>query len=349
VLRVAGTIAVTTTDGFGEEDGTVTTLVTGGNGWLPSHVVRRLARSGETVVSFDLMPPDDYLREFLGDEYQRVIFEPGDVTDRDRLREIAHGHSVESIISAAAITPRVDRERREPERIISVNLGGVINALEVARELPNFRRFVQVSSCAVFGEVPGVSELDEAAPANAANLYGITKLAGERVALRYGEVFDLDVVAVRPSNVYGPMERVTPGYAGATELREMLRIHFAGEPITVNSLEGPYLDWTYVEDVAEGIGRAWAIERPLEHRVFILASGAQYSTGEVLAAFRHNLPGLEYRVVSKDEANYPVAGGGPGPLPSNRRAREHLGWTPHTSLADGMREYLAWITANGPQ
>ena len=327
----------------------MTTLVTGGNGWLPSHVVRRLARAAETVISYDLMEPDDFLRDFLGADFDRVIFEPGDVTDRARLRDVATQHGVTSIISAAAITPRVDRERREPERIIDVNIGGVVNALEVARELPNFRRFVQISSVAVFGDVPGVTELDEDSPANATNLYGITKLTGERIALRYGELFDLDVIAVRPSNVYGPMERFTPGYAGATELREMLRIHFSGQPITVNSLDANYRDWIYAEDVAEGIERAWAVEGPLPHRVFLLASGQQQSVGEVLATFRQHFPELEYRVVSKDEANYPVNDATPGPLPANRRAREELGWEPRTSFADGMAEYLAWIAANGPQ
>jgi dTDP-glucose 4,6-dehydratase/UDP-glucose 4-epimerase/GDP-4-dehydro-6-deoxy-D-mannose reductase len=327
----------------------VTTLVTGGNGWLPSNVVRRLARAGEPVVSYDVMEPDDYLRAFLGAQVANVVFELGDVTDRKRLREAAARHGATSIISAAAITPRVDRERREPEQILAVNLGGVVNALEVARELPGFRRFVQISSCAVFGTVPGATELDEESPANSTNLYGITKLAGERVALRYGELFGLDVIAVRPSNVYGPMERFTPGYAGATELREMLRIHFAGEPIKVTSLDASYRDWTFAEDVAEGIERAWSVAGPVPYRVYIVSSGEHYSIGEVLEAFRVNLPGLEYRVVSQDEANYPVDADGAGPLPLNRRAREHLGWSPRTPFEEGMRQYLAWIAANGPQ
>jgi dTDP-glucose 4,6-dehydratase/UDP-glucose 4-epimerase/GDP-4-dehydro-6-deoxy-D-mannose reductase len=327
----------------------VTTLVTGGNGWLPSHVVRRLARAGETVVSYDVMEPDDYLRAFLGEAAARVVFEPGDVTDRERLWDAAIRHGVTAIVSAAAITPRVDRERREPERIIAVNLGGVVNALEVARELPNFRRFVQISSCAVFGDVSDLEAVDEDSPARSTNLYGITKLAGERVALRYGDLLGLDVIAVRPSNVYGPMERFTPGYAGATELREMLRLHFAGEPIKVTSLEGPYRDWTYADDLAEGIERAWSVAGPLERRVFILASGEQYSVGEVLAAFRRHLPDLTYEVVPRGEANYPVSGAPPGPIPSIQRAREDLGWEPRTPFADGMRDYLDWIVANGPQ
>jgi len=325
------------------------TLVTGGNGWLPSHVVRRLARAGERVVSYDLMEPDDFLRAFLGADISNVVFESGDVTDRERLSAAAIRHGVTSIISAAAITPRVDRERSEPERIIAVNLGGVVNALEVARTLPDLRRFVQISSCAVFGDVPGAKVLDEESPANSTNLYGITKLAGERVALRYGDLFGLDVIAVRPSNVYGPMERFTPGYAGATELREMLRIHFGGEPIKVASLDASYRDWTFAEDVAEGIERAWSVEGPLPGRVYIISSGEQYSVGDVLEAFRANLPGLEYSVVSPDEANYPMDAGGPGPLPLNRRAGEHLGWSPRTTFTDGMRQYLGWIAANGPQ
>jgi UDP-glucose 4-epimerase len=145
------------------------------------------------------------------------------------------------------------------------------------------------------------------------------------------------------------MERFTPGYAGATELREMLRIHFSGQPITVNALDSHYRDWTFAEDVAEGIELAWSAPASPPERVFILAVGEHYSIGEVLEAFRANVPGLSYQVVPRDEANYPVVLEGPGPLPSPRRAAEILGWRPRTAFADGMRRYLSWIVANGPQ
>jgi nucleoside-diphosphate-sugar epimerase len=301
------------------------------------------------VVSFDIMEPDPFLREFLGDDIDRIVFEQGDVTDRATLRAAAERHGVTSIVSAAAITPRIDRERQEADRIIAVNLGGVVNALEIARELPRFRRFVQISSVAVYGVVSGAEQVDEDSPANATDLYGITKLAGERVALRYGELFDLDVIAVRPSNVYGPMERFTPGYAGATELREMLRLHFEGKPILVESLDASYRDWVYAEDVADGIMRAWATPGSLPHRVFLLSGNRQYSVGEVLAHFAQHVPGLEFRVVAPNEANYAVDVGRRAPDRLNRRAAEELGWNPRTTLAEGMREYLAWIMAHGPQ
>ena len=324
------------------------TLVTGGNGWVPCHIVRRLARHGETVVSYDLMAPDDLLVEFLGDAVTQVVFEPGDVADRARLSEVVARHGVTAVIHAAVITPRVERERQEPARIVEVNLGGTVNALDVARSVPDLRRFVYVSSGAIWGAVPGATELTEETPSYATSLYGITKHTSERVARRYAELFGMDVVAVRPANVYGPMERVTPGYAGATELREMLRLHVAGEPILVNSLAGPYLDWTFVEDIAEGIERVWAAPS-LPHPIYNLTCGRVYSIGDVLAAFERHLPGFEYRQVPRNQANYLVSGNPPGPVPSNERLRADLGWAPATPFDEGMGMYMRWIAAHGPQ
>ncbi len=326
----------------------MTTLVTGGNGWVPSHVVRRLARAGETVVSYDLMEPDALLREFLGDAIGRVRFEPGDTTDLGRMREVATRHAVDRIIHAAVITPRIERERAEPKRIIEVNLLGTINALETARALPGFARFVYVSSGAAVGEQPGATTITEDLPSRATSLYGITKHTSERVCQRYAALFGMDIVAMRPANVYGPMERITPGFTGATEPREMLRLHFAGQPILVNSLEGPFLDWTFVEDIAEGIERAWATPR-LPHDVYALTCGHLYSIGDVLTEFARNLPTLRFAHVPAEKANYHVSGDPPGPVPSNARLAADFGWVPSTTFADGMRRYLEWIVAYGPQ
>ncbi len=327
----------------------MTTLVTGGNGWVPCHLVRRLAAAGDSVVSYDLMPPDDLLRDFLGDLADRVVFEAGDVTDLDRFREVAERRGVDRIVHAAAITPRRDREAREPARIIAVNLGGTVNALEVARSLPGLRRFVFVSSGAVWGDQPGATVLDEETPPRAVGLYGVCKDAGERITRRYADLFALDAVSVRPANAYGPMERATPGYVGATELREMLRLHAGGQPILVDSLDGPYLDWTPVAEIAEGVHRLLDHPGPLPHDTYSITGGRLYGIGDVLAAFARYLPGLTYRQVPPAEANYRVGGGPPGPVPSNARLRADIGWAPTTGIDDGMRDYLAWVAANGPQ
>ena len=326
----------------------MTTLLTGGNGWGPSFVMRKLARSGERVISYDLMPVDDMLREHLGDAISNVTFIHGDVTDVDHLLAIARNTGVSRIIHAAAITPRLWREQKEPRRILDVNLGGTINVLEVARALPKFERMVYIGSGAAWGSGHTGETIDEDAPSLATGLYGITKHTSERVALRYKELFGLDIVSMRPANVYGPMERDTPGYVGATELREMLRVLVTGEELRVASLDGPYRDWTYVEDIAEGIVRAWATPH-LPHDVYSITDGRQYSIGEMLEAFKRAWPEIEYRLVPEGEANTPLRDEPRGPRPKNDRLREDFGWVPDTPLDVGVAKYLDWIRENGPQ
>lgn len=326
----------------------MTTLVTGGIGWVPSHIVKRLVAAGERVVVFDLMPPDPLFDELLGDLRDRIVVEPGDVTDLAALGEAAGRHDVTAIISAAAITPRRDREMREPATVIDVNLGGTVNALEVARSLPDVRRFVYISSGAALGDVTGVDTTDEETPSAATGLYGVTKHTSERLVSRYADLFGLDAVSVRLANVYGPMERPTPGYAGATELREILRIWAAGDPIRINSLAGPYLDWTYVDDIAEGIFRIHNHPGPLPHHLYTVTCGHLYSIGDILDAFARHLPDFRHELTPPDQANFLVSDDPPGPIPSNARLAADLAWTPATSLDAGMRSYLAWIQRHGP-
>ena len=326
----------------------MTTLITGGIGWVPSNITRAIAATGEQVVTYDLMEPDDMFDELLGELRANVTTFAGDITNVEQLREVCARYGITSIIHAAAITPRRDREMREPARIIDVNLGGTVNVLDVARTLPNFRRFIYISSGAAIGEVPDAEIIDETTPSHATSLYGITKHTSERVVSRYRTLFDLDAVSVRLANVFGPMERITPGYVGATELREMLRIHFDGQAVKVNSLAGPWLDWTYVGDIAEGIKRIW--EAPaLRHDVYTNTCSQLHSIGDVLEAFARHLPGFRYEQVERDQANYIVSGSEPGAVPSNARMRDELGWTPPTSFDAGMRQYLDWIQQHGPQ
>jgi len=326
----------------------MTTLLTGGNGWLPSHVLRRLARRGERVISYDLMEPDGPLREFLGDAIENVEFVPGDVTDAAQLCAIVEQYSVERIINAAAITPRVDREKEEPARIIDVNLMSTVTCLEITREVDSVSKLVVISSGAAWGSGHDLDVLDESSPSLATGLYGVTKHTAERFCQRYRELFEMDVVCIRPGSVYGPMERVTPGYRGATELREMLRIIAAGEPLAINCLDTLYYDWVFVEDVAEGIERAWEMPN-LPELVYSVTTEEKYSIGQMLAAFAEQWPEMVYREVPESEANYVVPVEPPGPKISTARLQRDFGWKPSTPLNEGVRLYLDWIRKHGPQ
>jgi UDP-glucose 4-epimerase len=326
----------------------MTTLLTGGNGWLPSHVLRRLARRGEQVISYDLMEPDEPLMEFLGDAVGNITFVHGDVADGEHVRQVVREHGIDKIINAAAITPRVDREKEEPARIIEVNLMSTVTCLEIMRENSNVTKLVVISSGAAWGSGHTTDVLDEDSQSLATGLYGVTKHTAERFCDRYRELFCIDVVCIRPGSVYGPMERHTPGYRGATELREMLRIIAAGEPLAINKLDTLYYDWVYVEDVAEGIERAWAAGR-LPELVYSVTTEEQYSIGDMLAAFQQQWPEMVYREVPEADANYVVPVEPPGPRISTDRLQRDFGWKPSTPLEDGVREYLSWIRRHGPQ
>ena len=326
----------------------MTTLLTGGNGWLPSHVLRRLARRGERVISFDLMEPDEALHAFLGDAIENVEFVSGDVTDEARMRSVVEQYSVERIINAAAITPRVDREKEEPARIIEVNLMSTVTCLEITREVDSVTKLIVISSGVAWGSGHDLDVLDETSPSLATGLYGVTKHTAERFCQRYRELFDIDVVCIRPGSVYGPMERVTPGYRGATELREMLRIIASGEPLAINCLDTLYYDWVFVEDVAEGIERAWEMQS-LPELVYSVTTEEKYSIGQMLAAFAEQWPDMVYREVPESEANYVVPVELPGPRISTARLQRDFGWKPSTPLNVGVRIYLDWIRTHGPQ
>ncbi len=326
----------------------MTTLVTGGIGWVPSHIVRTLATSGEPVIVLDLMEPDDLFWSVIAPVRDQVTVIHGDTTDLATVQAVVSEHGVDAIVHAAAITPRREREMAEPERIIAVNLGALINVLQIARTVPTIRRTLFISSGSALGDVQGVAEVDEDTPSAAVGLYGVLKHTGERIVRRYRDLYGLDALSVRLANVYGPMERITPGYSGATELREMLRIWQDGETIRINSAEGPYLDWTYVDDIADGIRVLMEAEHP-EHDLYTLTCGQQYSMGAVLEQFAANLPDFRWEVVEASSANYSVSGDAPGPVTSGKRMLDEFGWSPATSFDDGMRMYLAWIQQHGAQ
>ena len=111
-----------------------TILVTGANGFVGLNIVQRLAQKGARVVALARRPPDPDTLRFLAEEAAQVEWVECDVRDRSRLIELAGEHGVERIVHAAAMTPSLAVERSQPTTVMDVNLGGVLNALEAARD-----------------------------------------------------------------------------------------------------------------------------------------------------------------------------------------------------------------------
>src|SRR5579872_7311305 len=201
----------------------MTLLVTGATGFLMSVLSRcwLAADANARLVALDSAPLDEMAERYFAPVRDRIALIVADVRQPEKWQAALARHAITHVVHGATVTPisrgTVSEARREPEaeapaRIIDVNVMGTIALLEWARTVPNLSRFIYVSSGAVYKEHgpdrPG-EPLPEDGYVMPRRLYGISKLASELIVERYGVLFALPTASVRPSSVYGPMDRVT--------------------------------------------------------------------------------------------------------------------------------------------
>ncbi len=328
------------------------TLVTGGTGFVGANIVRELARAGHEVVSYDVAPPDDLVRSFVGEWEDSIAFVQGDIRDAEAVARLANNHGLDKIIHAATYT--VNQQALEVERgrdVIGINVEGLANVLELARIAPA-RRFVYVSSGAAYGLAAGTDQTySEDMPAAPDSLYGITKYAGELITRRYGELYGFQTVSVRLSTPYGPMERVTGHRAVMSALYQWTGQAVRGEPLLVESdsfdpEEGR--DYTYSVDTARGL-QAILDAPELPHDLYNLTTGVWITYREILDEISDLVPRSGSRPVSAADAaaaRARAAVPSRGPL-SGHRLRQDLGWQPEYNLRAGLADYLQWRRESG--
>ena len=307
-------------------------LVTGGAGFLGSHLVDGLIRAGFEVVVFD--------NESTGTRAQvhpDATFLHGDVRDESALaRAFDLGIDVVCHIAGQA-SIRVSYS--DPGEDLGVNVTGTVNVLRQCVER-GVARLLFASSMTVYGN-PARVPTPESEPADPVAYYGITKWAAERyvhlTARRSDLTQPLHVTSFRMFNVYGPRQSLTNAYQGvlAIFLGQCLR----GENIAIHSDGTQSRDFVYVADVV----RAWlaAIDEARSHdRVLNLGSGTPTSINElcagVLARFDHTPEsyGVTHEPQQQGDVRESAA--------DIAAAREVLGWSPEVALAEGLAETVRW-------
>ena len=297
-------------------------------------------------LSYDLMPPDDFLREFLGDLFEQVTFVSGDVTDLEQLQAAAT-----SMVSARSSTQRPSRRAWRANSTSRSASSTSTSAAQSTRWRSRARcRFRALRLHRVgrrLGQRPQPPELDEDSPSRATNLYGITKHTAERVVTRYGELTGMDVVTMRPANVYGPMERLTPDTRARPSCARCCVSSRRATSCGSTAWRGPTAtgpSWRISPKASSAPGRAQPAAPGLHHDL-----RPALSIGDMLAAFQRAWPDIRYRVVPQREANYVASGDRPGPRPANARIQQDFGWAPSTPLDDGVKLYLLGFARHGPQ
>jgi UDP-glucose 4-epimerase len=293
-------------------------LVTGGAGFIGSHVVDALRAAGHEPVIFDVRRPG---RPSAGDpEAVR-----GDVRDRAALTKAAGGCDAVIHLAAAADVDAVERNPRDAE---DVNTRGTLTVLEAARAA-GVRRVIYASTIWVYSDVAADGPLDEATPLTApTHLYTATKLAGELYCRSYAALYGVESTILRFGIPYGPRARpnaVVPAFT---------RNALAGDPLTINGGGTQRRPLVYVEDLAEGVVRALA--PCAAGRTYNLVGGSSVSVLEIAETVRDVVG--DVGIVHAPGRTGDFAGA----EVSGARAADELGWRPATPLCEGVRRYVEW-------
>jgi UDP-glucose 4-epimerase len=300
-------------------------LVTGGAGFIGSHVADRLARDGRQVRILDNLSTG-HLRNVeivRSHEPGRVEFMEGDIRLEKTVEAAVDG--VGEIIHLAAL-PSVERSVKDPWTTHEVNADGTLRLLEAARKA-EVRRFVLAGSSSIYGDQPELPKHEGMTP-SPRSPYALSKLVAEQYVHLYAELYGLPGVTLRYFNVFGPRQDPNSPYAAVIPL--FLRALHQGEPPTIFGDGRQTRDFTYIDNVVEANLAALACAPPRGERVNI-ACGKQTSVLELLEVLC-NATGLRQEPAFRP----PRTGDVLHSVASIDRARSILGFEPQVSLAEGI-------------
>ena len=307
-------------------------LVTGGAGFIGSHLVERLLARGDSVRVLDSFETGK--RENLAPFAGKLELHEADVRDAEACRKACRG--IDVVFHEAAL-PSVPRSVAEPQRAFEITLGGT-NQILLAARAEGVRRVVQASSSSVYGDQPTLPKHEDMPPAPRSP-YAAHKLGAEQLGVAFAASMDLEVVALRYFNVFGPRQDPRSEYAAVVP--RFVVACLSGEAPTIHGDGEQSRDFTYVENVVEANLRA-AEAAGASGGVFNIACGVRTTVNELfrLIAKAVGVPGLEPRYVPTR------AGDVKHSLASIERAREGLGFSPRIDLAEGIARTVAWYRAH---
>jgi UDP-glucose 4-epimerase len=299
------------------------TLVTGGAGFIGSHLVDRLLADGHTVAvadSFATGRPEN-LSAHSGNP--RLAIHRADVADADTVRPLAAGMDwVFHLAALADIVPSIER----PLDYYRANVTGTVAVLEAARAA-GVRRLVYAASSSCYG-IPDAYPTPETAPPRPQYPYALTKWLGEQCALHWEQVYKLPVVSLRLFNVYGPRSRTSGTYGAVFGV--FLAQKLAGKPFTVVGDGTQTRDFTYVTDVADAFVRAAASDVCGE--VFNVGTGAPQSVNRLVELLGGPVAHIPKRPGEPDRTQADAA-----------KIRGRLGWAPRVPFEEGVRRMVERI------
>jgi UDP-glucose 4-epimerase len=292
-------------------------LVTGGSGFIGSHVVDKLRARGHEPVIYDLRPSPWH-------EPGSVDTVLGSITDREALERALH--SCDAVAHLAAVAD-VNDVHAEPEDAERVNARGTVAVLEAARRA-GVKRIVYASTIWVYSDCEP-DEVDEQTLLPApSHLYTSTKLAGELYCKAYQELYGIDYTILRFGIPYGPRAReaaVIPAFVNKA---------LAGEPLTLAGDGSQSRKFVYVEDLADGV--ALGLEDVAVNRIYNLASDETVTIKQIAETIKELMGDVEIVHTPARPGDFG------GKIVSSARAEQELGWSAATPFSEGLHKYIDW-------
>ncbi|MEP6508387.1 MAG: NAD-dependent epimerase/dehydratase family protein [Gemmatimonadales bacterium] len=313
-------------------------LVTGGAGFIGSHVCERLLSRGHSIVIVDSFDPfydpaikHRNLETVLASGCVRLVI--ADICDRDAVEEGIGEEKIDAIIHLAAragVRPSLER----PDDYVRTNVEGTVSMLEVARRR-GVRPFVMGSSSSVYGDSTPVPFAEDVPAASPISPYAATKRAGELLCYTYAHLYGLSVVCLRLFTVYGPRQR--PDLA----IHKFARLMSAGKPIPFFGNGETERDYTYVDDIVDGIEAALSWANAADPGAFENVNLGESTTTSL--AHLVDLLSVELGVPATLDRLPSQPGDVQRTFASVDKARSLLGYDPRTPMKEGIRRFVEWF------
>ena len=314
-------------------------LITGGAGFIGSHLVDRLLASDVTSITvvddfnnfYDPSIKHDNIREHLKDPRYRIHEE--DIRDRGALETIFTENNFDCVVHLAA-RAGVRPSLSEPQLYTETNINGTVNLLELARQ-SGVKQFVFGSSSSVYGINAKVPFSEDDPIRQPISPYAATKGAGELLCHTYSHLYGLRCVCLRFFTVYGPRQR--PDLA----IHKFAKLISEAKPIPVFGDGTTRRDYTYVDDIIDGVIAAIHYNSS-DYEVFNLGESRTVELNELISLLEKELD-----THAKIDRQPPQPGDVPQTYADIAKARALLNYNPKTQIEEGLRRFVEWFRMRG--
>jgi dTDP-glucose 4,6-dehydratase len=302
-------------------------LVTGGAGFIGSEFVRQAVKQGHTVTVLDKLSYAGDM-ERLKEAEHNFIFHKADVTDREAVQHVFESEKPDIIIHWAAES-HVDRSIVDPSPFLDTNIKGTLVLLEAARHY-GIRRFINISTDEVYGDLKGEGQFHETTPLNPSSPYSVSKASADMLGRAYHRTYAVPVITVRPSNNYGPWqypEKLVPVVIWKALHNERVPVYAKGENVR---------EWLFVADCVNAVFEIATNGNPGE--IYNVGSGEEKRNIDVVKTILQILGKSEDQIeFVKDRLGHDFRYS-----LNSHKVREEIGWKANVLFAEGMEQTVKW-------